>query len=273
MIMVPVALRRKGCFALRRSAFAPVALLLALSMSETRIAGAQTVKEILQKVEDVYNKASSYQCNLIVRRTGKGPDGKPLSITQTQQVQYKSPNLFRVQVSVTGTGAAAAAVKNGNSTVISDGKNIYVYMPSQKQYMKQAVPASLPLRQLMASVIPGANTANARLVAPSMINGRPVYVLEVKPQAPPNLTPEQKARFARLKPIQIMVDKQNYHVVRIHQEAADAQLDVSFNGQTVNGTVPSKAFVWTPPPGAKEFVRPATPAPGNATPGALPGTP
>ena len=268
MGMYPAAPHRDRRFGTRRSSLLLTAVALAAASSVVPPAGAQTVQDVLKKVDAVYAKAKSYQGSLVAKRTGKA-QGKAFTLTQTQQIKYVSPNLFRVEVSVAGTGAAAAA-KNSGSTVVSDGKNIYVYSPAQKQYMKQAAPPQLPLRQLLASVIPGASTANAKLAAPTSVNGRPAFVLEIKPQAPPTMTPEQKTKFAQLKPIQVMVDKQSYQVVKIHQSAAEASLDVSFTGQTVNPSIPNTTFAWTVPAGAKEFVRPAAPPGATGAPGGLP---
>jgi outer membrane lipoprotein-sorting protein len=273
MVLFPPARQWAGHFsALIRVALSPRGLLPTTAFALTALAAlapsseAQTVKEILKKVEDTYGKASAYQGSLLIKRSGKGQDGKPASVTQNQQIKYKSPNFVNMQVTVTGTGAAAALASRANSTVVSDGKNFYVYQPAQKQYMKRPAPATFPLRQLLSAVIPGSNTPNAKLLAPASVKGRPVFVVEIKPQMPPNLPAAQKEMFAKVKPALVMVDKQNFQVLQIKQSSPDGSLVIDFGPQNLKPALPGKLFAFTPPAGAKEFVPPAnTQGAGGAT--------
>jgi outer membrane lipoprotein-sorting protein len=176
-----------------------------------------------------------------------------------------------MQVTVTGTGAAANVNGKANSTVVSDGKNFYVYSPAQKQYMKRPAPPKFPLQQLLAAVIPNPATANAKLLPQTTVGGRPAFVVEIKPQMPPNLPANQKAQFAKVKPALVMVDRQNYHVVKIRQSSPEGSIEIDFGPQDLKTALPGKLFAFTPPPGAKEFVPPAnTPAQGGST---APGAP
>jgi outer membrane lipoprotein-sorting protein len=273
MFMLTAASNRAGRSLAPRFALPLRGSLLLVALSATAAvalpAGAQTAQDILKKVENVYAKANSYQGSMTIKQSGKGRDGKPATVTQTQQIKYQGPNKVRVQVTATGTGSAAADAPKVNSTVVSDGKSMYVYNIAMKQYMKRPAPPTFPLRQLLATVIPNSATQNVKLLAPATVAGRPVFVLEIKQTLPPNAPPETKAQFAKVKPAQVMIDKQSYQVVRIRRSAAENSLEVTFGPQSFNKPLPGSTFAFTPPPGVKEFVPPANPA-GGGVPG-LPG--
>src|SRR5262249_12505459 len=118
MFMLPAAPNRAGRpltprFALTRRGSL---LFFALAASATMAlpARAQSAKDVLKKVEDIYAKASSYQGSLTIKSSGKDRTGKPYSVTQMQQIKYKGPNLVRMQVTATGTGSAKTAASNAN---------------------------------------------------------------------------------------------------------------------------------------------------------------
>lgn len=274
MLIQPVAPSRA-----RRSYATPAAALRRGSLLLTAFsalavaalpAGAQSAADILKKSEALYTKAASYQGSLVIKTSGKDQNGKPATLTQTQVIKYVGPNKVRVQVSAIGTGSAKAQAANLSSTTVSDGKTFTIYNSSLKQYVKQPAPPALSVRQLLARVLPASTSQGLKLVAPSQVAGRPVFVLELKPAPPPNLTAQQKAEYAKMKPLQLMIDKQNYQLLKIRQTAANGSVDISLNGQTFKPNLPGSTFAFTPPAGAKEFVPPANPPGGPGAPGGPP---
>jgi outer membrane lipoprotein-sorting protein len=273
MFMLTAASNRAGRYFAPRLAPTRRGSLLLVAFAATAAialpAGAQTAQDVLKKVESIYGKATSFQGSVTIKQSGKGQDKKPASVTRTQTIKYKSPNLFRMQVVATGTGAAKAQAPNANSTIVSDGKTLFAYSVARKQYAKQPVPPNLPLRQLLGFAIPTPTTPGVKMLPAMAVLGRQAFVLEITPTMPPNLTPEQKAQFAKFKPLKLMVDKQNYHILQLRQSTTESTTEVNLGAQTFNSSIPGNTFVFTPPAGVTEFIPPANP-PGGGVPG-LPG--
>lgn len=265
MLFRPVARRRAGlltvepCVAICGRGLFAVAL-LGFAGAAVPAHADLSASEIIAKMNAIYSTAKSFKGSTIMQSSGKGPDGKPFTVTATQQVAYKSPNQFRVQVTASGTGAASKA--SGNSqTVVSDGKTMYMYLPARKQYIKRPAPPQVPIQRIVQINV---NGQNAKLMPASTVNGRPAYIVQIMPMLPPTLTAQQKQL---VKPSLIAVDKQNFHLLRITQ-GGNAQV-MTFTGQTVNGNLPASVFAFSPPAGATEFKQPMPGAPGGA-PGAPP---
>jgi|SRR5579883_1259853 len=273
MGMLPDARNRAGMgTATRRRAaslsraFMAVTLLTGALASQAR--AAESAQDVLKKLNAVYMGAKSFTGSLTVRQSGKSPDGKAVSVTFTQQIQYKSPNLFVVRTSASGTGAAAAQARNLSRLAVSDGRTVYNYRPSDNKYVKQPAPPNIALAQIL-QFIPNAHRVNASIVSQTSAQGRPAYVVQVKlpslPSLPPNATPQQKAQYqkivASIRPPQFVVDKQNYHLLRLTQAAQGNEIQVTFGAQNMNANIAGNPFVFAIPRGATEVQMPA-PTPG-----------
>jgi len=107
MSMQPAAHHGAGNFGRIRVASSSLALgAVSLLLTNTAFA-AETTASIIKKMADMYTKAKSFQGVVTIQKSGKTPDGKTFSITQTEHIEYQSPNMFHKTVKVTGTGAAA----------------------------------------------------------------------------------------------------------------------------------------------------------------------
>jgi outer membrane lipoprotein-sorting protein len=234
-------------------------------------ASAESAQDVLKKMAAVYETAKSFQGSVTQRQKGKTRDGKSATLTTTQQLHYKGPNLFHIQISATGTGAAAASASQMGITFVSDGKNIFIYRPAQKKYARQPSPPSLPLSKILR-VIPNPATPGLSLLSPTSVQGHAAYVVQVKPTKPPNVPPQQRAQveayFKTLKPTQYMIDKQNYHLLKITTAQGTNTSEIEFGPQTINGNVAPALFAFTPPAGTTEMTPPAG---GNAPSPGLPG--
>ena len=243
---------------------------------------AETAASIVKKMVDVYTKAKSYQVSVVTLQSGKTPDGKAFSVTQTERVQFQSPNRFHKSVKVAGTGAAATgpgaqqlATRQGE--IFSDGKTATMYVPSRKMYQKQPIPPTVQIAQLvdLLRLVPPANRPGLTLLpTAATVHGRPAYVIEIKPVTPPNLKPADLKKYQDgLKQFKqyprFMIDKQNYSLLEYSLSTTQGNAQVSLMSQVFGGAIPPNAFTFTPPAGSKEYKAPATP-PGG-TPGGLPG--
>jgi outer membrane lipoprotein-sorting protein len=213
-------------------------------------------ESILKKMQTLYQTAKTYKGTIKSNQHGKGPDNKPISRNITQEIRYKAPNLFYIRVSISG-GTGAGAAGNGSQTVACDGKNIYQYISTRNQYVKQAAPATAPKLGPMGFNFP---LNNAKMLPASSVSGRPVYMIQIERPMPPNVPANQQAKVKPLLKVNLAVDKSNYYLLRI--SAANGENATDFVDQTVNGSLSDSSFAFVPPAGATLFTPPAQPAPG-----------
>ena len=94
-----------------------------------------------------------------------------------------------------------------------------------------------------------------QILAPSSVDGKPVYVLEYTP-------PKSNGSTT----IDLLIDKATYHIKqsKIMQKSAQASGSVTtvVKNEVLNASIPANTFVFTPPTGAKEMKMP-TGAPGG----------
>jgi outer membrane lipoprotein-sorting protein len=256
------------------SALVKAGLLTALAGMSATSAQAQDAKTILKRMEDLYKNAKTFQGTVTVRQQGKDQQGKAVSTTSTQQVRYLGPNKFVMDMKVTATGSIAAAAAKESRTVTCDGKNVYEYRPAIKQYAKRPIRSSVTLMELFGALMPNPDMPGISLGAPITERGRAAYLVLIKLAPPPNLPPEQKkqaeALLKTMKPVQVVIDKQNFQLLRLTSGNAQGSREVVMEGQQFGGAIPASVFNFTPPPGSKEFVPPppvpnpgGTPQPGG----------
>ncbi len=249
--------------------------LVALAASCMSARAADGPGAILKKMVDMYSGATAYSATIVTHQKGKTKDGKSFSLTKSQSIKYKAPNLVNVVVTFTGEGAAAGKVEQGDQTVVADGKTLTAYSPSRKQYVKKPDLPRLSVLDLLDILkkIPTKDAPNVKLLSSDTVGGRAVSVVQISPMMPPNLTPEQQSKWkeaaAHANPLRLFVDKQNSLLLRIAETASGGTVDVSFENQLFNSSIPASSFNYTPPAGAKEIS--AQPAPGlGGAPGGRP---
>lgn len=249
---------------------------LALAPVCVRAHAAEDPGAVLATMVHNYATAKAYTATIITRQKGKTKDGKQFSLTKTQLMKYKSPNLVNVVVTFVGDGAAAGKVAQGDQTVVADGKILTAYSPSRKVYVKKPDLPTLTVLDLLDILkrIPTKTAENVKLLAPDTVNGRAVSVIQISPMMPKTLTPEQqkqwKAAAAHANPLRLYVDKKDFALLRIAETANGGSVDVVLQNQLFNSSIPDNVFNYTPPPGSKEVTAPVAPAVGGA-PGGIPG--
>jgi outer membrane lipoprotein-sorting protein len=235
---------------------------------------------MLKKMVDTYSGASAYTATIITHQKGKTKDGKQFSLTKSQIIKFKSPNLVNVVVTFTGDGAAAGKVAQGDQTVVADGKILTAYSPARKQYIKKPDLPKLTVLDLLDILkrIPTKDAPNVKLLSSDTVGGRSVNVVQISPMMPPNLTPEQQTKWkqaaANANPLRLFIDKATSSLLRIAESANGGSVDVMLQNQLFNSSIPTSAFTYSPPAGAKEITAPATSSLGgglNGAPGGRPG--
>ncbi len=281
MSTLPAAHNRAGNvrgFRIAGSAFTIGALSLLVSNSAF---AAETAGAILKKMAENYTKAKSFQASIVTIQAGKTPDGKAFTVTQNEQVQYKTPNLFHKSVKATGigpavTGQMAEQLASRQGEIYSDGKIATMYVPAKKMYQKQPVPPNVVIAQLVDLLrkIPPANQPGLSLLpAAATVQGRQAFVIEFKPAPPAGAKPEDVKKYNEaLKQVKqfhrFMIDKQNYNLLEYTLVTTSGTAKVNLSSQVFGGSIPSSAFAFSPPAGAKEF---KAPPPGQGMPGMAPG--
>ncbi|HZP80796.1 MAG TPA: DUF2092 domain-containing protein [Chthonomonadaceae bacterium] len=273
------ALRRAATSRAPRNRFRPASGVLMLSTLALALArphtarAAEDAQSILKKMAGAYSAAKTYQGRITIKQAGKTPNGKAVTMTSKQQIKYKQPNRFFVNVSMNLTGVPNAPARNMDRIMVSDGTTVTVYMAANKQYMKQKGVPPLDLSKLLQGLT-GVNAPGATLLPPTTVQGHSAYVVQVKPDLshlPPNLPPAERTKLlASIKPDKFFIDRQNYHLLRMTRSIGGSSMDVELESQVFNAAIPDTAFRFTPPAGAKEFVPPR--GPGMVAPGA-PGAP
>jgi outer membrane lipoprotein-sorting protein len=248
--MTPVAPERAGTKNLGSPSASPLrragaasALLLAGTLPLAARA-ADNPQDILKKMQTVYHDAHTYEGAITMKVAGKGQDGNVTTVTNVEQLKYRGPNLFSMQRSVSATGPLAPRFTNMKATLISDGKTVYNYDLSKKEYMKAAAPAKVSLERLLERMMPPSDLSKATLLPPTTVQGRPAYVINI-PIAVTAGGKEPKA-------FQYTIDKQNYYALKIVMVGGTSGLEIDLDGQTVGGNIPASAFVFMPPAGAVE---------------------
>ena len=232
-------------------------------------ANAQNPQDILKKLVGVYKSATTFQGTVITQISGKDPQGKTLSAIQSQAIKYKSPNKMRMEVTQSGTGQLAAQMKKaGKQTAVSDGKTAILYSSGTNQYMKIPSRPQQSLVDLMRLQLPP-TVPGATLEHDATVNGRAAFVVKITPRLSPDiakLPPDQQklaqAQFKQTKPTLLMVDKQNYHLLKIERTVGTTKSVTTYN-HTLNAAIPDSAFAFTPPAGAKEMKPQAQPPMGG----------
>jgi len=221
-------------------------------------AGDTQAQAVLKKMQTLYQTAKTYKCTTKNTRSGKGPDGKAMSLTTTQEIRYKSPNLIWVKMSYSG-GTGAATQANGTSqTLTCDGKTITQYLSKPNQYAKQPAPPTLqrpgPLGMNFDSL-----AGAAKMLPASNVAGHAAFVIQAEQTMQVPGAPGQPPQ-SRMVKFHLLVDKSTYYLLRVTGPNGENPSD--YTDQVVNGTLPDSAFAFVPPAGAKLYTPQARPAPG-----------
>jgi outer membrane lipoprotein-sorting protein len=272
MLFRPEASQKAGTPMIRGAFSAPrrVLILSALVFSSLGAcalpAVADQAQDVMKKMNEVYRTVKTFEGNIVIKQSGKAPNGKQVSAITTQQVRYKSPNMFVVNLKANVTGGPAGSPSSIEETIVSDGKMLYQYNPAKKMYNKKPAPPAIALSDLLRLTgvgIPGPNLPGLAMASPTSFQGHSALVVQFKPQAPPGAAANPRANI----PVNFYIDKQSHQLLGLRQVGANLSVTMDISGQKLNGGVALSLFAFHPPAGAKEA---AAPMPGSGRPGVPP---
>ncbi len=232
-------------------------------------AGGQSSPDALvAKMENLYIGAKSFQGKITTRRIGKTPKGKAFAMTETREVRFRAPNQIYDAQHYVGTGEAAR-MSNQSVLYVGDGKSLYVYKPSLKQYVKRPSSPTVTMTQIMMRYLVNPSRFTFSMGPTAKVNGRDAYVVIGKPkipeQMPSNVKKEEWPRILEdikhQRPTQVFIDKRNYQLLRISGGSNRVSDEIIFGSQTINGAISDRAFAFYAPAGAKLITPPAGGAP------------
>ena len=231
-------------------------------------------KEVLAKSLALYKGAKAYQGTMVIKQTGPGKNGKPVTISRTERIQYKSPNFFHIEVTSTAIGLDAKQTQElagSNLSIISDGKTTTVYSPAQNKFKKQPTPPAVPLiavSQALASFQKIDVNKVVQLPNPATVQGKQgVQIQLVLPPLPPKADETMKKNYATfMKTLKVtpkfVIDKQNNYVLSFSQDISNVSLGIELTSQVFSPAFTASAFNFSPPKGATEAKQPPAGAPG-----------
>lgn len=230
---------------------------------------AQDVPTILNKVVAVYKNAKSYQAQASISQSMKmGSQQRKQSTTIS--TKYKAPN--KVATIIQGPQSLQ---------VYSDGKTMYVYSPTEKEYMKMPAPTSLAQPGGMGAVSGGDPSQmgaqlqaifgkNAKKLPDKSVGGKPAFVIQ---SSQSGKSPDGKASFQMT--VTAFIDKATYMLRQLVLNSTQSQgeqkmvqtITISFASQQINPSLPDSVFAFKPPAGAKERQMQSAPGGIGPTPG------
>ncbi len=225
---------------------------LCLLMFADTKAGARTgdaqAQSILKKMNAAYT-LTTFQATATLSLKGTGEDNKPFSLNGVQEVAYKSPNLFLIKATGTAVG--------GTQVRAFDGKTNIFYDSARNQYIKQPTPGgTLPPLSLFGVAV---DPASARTTGSATVGGHAAYLIEallpvppLRPDATPQEKADQEAFKKTMQPFELAIDKKNYRLLRVAQNAPDSKMTkvLEFTQQTFNPPLADGAFAFALPAGA-----------------------
>lgn len=267
-MLLPAAPPRAGMPSQARRLMMARAVMIALFSGLAHDAlAADTPADTLKKVKALYDGAKTFQGTMTMRSTATGKDGKKITSMQVQEIQYRAPNQFRVHTTSKSTVPGAKPME---ALTVADGSMVYMYRPAAKIYMKRELPKNR--RSILSNLVPNPSTPGIKALPPTTVQGRPALVFSVPPPEI-KLPKDSKFKLPPRKPVTVLVDKQNYRLLRLVSSMGTASMEYDLTAQNFSPNFPASTFTFTPPPGAKEQpMRPMMPsarpgAPGGAVPG------
>ncbi len=226
---------------------------LYLLMCTATGAGARTgdvqAQNILKRMNAAYT-VTTFQATATLSLKGTGEDNKPFSLSGVQEVAYKSPNLFLIKATGTAVG--------GTQVRAFDGKTNIYYDSARNQYIKQPTPGgTLPPLSLFGVAV---DPASAKTTGTTTIGGHAAYIVQamlplpaLRPDATVGEKADQEAFKKTMQPFELAIDKKNYRLLRVSQNAPDSKMTkvLEFTQQMFNPVLGEGAFAFALPAGAR----------------------
>lgn len=235
---------------IRWSAFLLPLALIAACESPSR---AQSAASIIARMKSAYAGARTYRATMSVDTTLGAMVMRAVANITTEGKK------FRETATMSGLPGAAGAKGGMESLSVSDGKDLYMYIPMLNRYMVRPLSSMSSAPSLFGSMGEGAGVmpwqmtlpnASYKLLPPATVNGRRCYVVQTT-QSLPNL-PNSVVKF--------FIDRSTYHLKQLHLSGNMGQpinMAMTIQKEQFNVPVSPSTFHFTPPKGATPMQMPA----------------
>jgi outer membrane lipoprotein-sorting protein len=221
--------------------------LLLINSFMVSAAQAQDAKTVITKTNAVYKNLKSLQASFETSITAAGK-GNGIMQTDIKVIPGQKANI-NVHPIGKGSGVVGTQLAGGTMHIVDDGSATYMYIAQKNQYMKgphnpnafQGVTAQYGLPYAGMTVSP----SEYKLLAPSTVDGKPVFVLEYIP-----------AKAAGKIKIDIAIDKATYRIKQSKIIQPSGSLSTLVKNEVLNAPLSASLFTFTPPKGATEFKPP-----------------
>lgn len=247
--------------------------------------GAPNAQELLQASSNAIRSARSYESVWLIT-SSMGSMGSMKMKMEMKMLPREHKLLVQTQPAQGGTGMMAMGAAMGQSTVVMDGKTLYVYMPMLHQYYKQVLSPEA-LKSMAGPInLPRGKGVQMKYLGARAFGGKPCDAVQISvPQ-----TPQTKQMGMTISMVAYL-DKTTHRMRGMkqtvviknappaagsaHSGAGQGPMVVTTVMQVVseklNAPIPEKIFKFTPPPGATEMPMPSMPGKGSAPGVGMPG--
>jgi outer membrane lipoprotein-sorting protein len=210
-------------------------------------AQAQTAEQIVKRSEEAMKALKTWQATIVTSTQS------PMGNIQ-QQMEVKTIPGKKMAMTLSGG-------MGGGLQVVDDGTNMWLYMPSMKQYQKN--PSQIAKRQGngIADVGPLAKNADLKLLKPEKVDGKETSVVQIVPKNSP--ATKIKAYFDKSSGLMVKMEVSGAAPAQGNQPGATFNSVVQIKNMKLNAPIAPSAFKFTPPAGAKQM-QPGMGGPGGA---------
>ena len=181
--------------------------------------------EIAKTMEEKYDSINDMSCKMVMTMNVQGN-----SETVSYDYKYKKPNKYYMDCD--------------NSTIVSDGKTMYVYDKKQNTYMKMDAPPQQ--RGDYGALIKNMfDLYDIEYVGDEKVSGIDCYVLKLTPK---NKTGSMAVNMGALK---MWVDKEFWQPLKIEMKGDGFSSIIEYQNVKYNAGLSDDVFKFTPPKDAK----------------------
>lgn len=236
-----------------------IATTLFLCLFTHGIALALTAEEVLEKAQQRYSNAHSYEATYLITEN-MGQMGSMTMKTVIKALPKEKKTFIVSEPTGTGTGQMAMAAAMAQMESISDGKTVYIYMKSTNSYMKMPLQNGVSTRfgglGLFSGGLPSVTElrkklgATIQMLPSTTFNGHHVYVILLKMHPPQNASAPPVST-------KLFIEKGTYRILgsvgTLQAQGMSIQTTMRLVSDKINLPLPESLFHFTPPPGATEM--------------------
>lgn len=229
-------------------------LLVSMAMAQD---GTQIVQKAEQKMKAL--KTIEFSINAQVQISGMMQMNQNIQATMA----VMKPNKLAAKINMSGTSTQS-------QELYSDGKTMYVYMPAQKQYVKQPSPPNIlenrgrvgdPVSMVMSML--GGNFASNpnmqfKLIKSANVGGKETHVVEMtQKKADPNGKMRALLYVGKADSLIHKAEFEQATKMPAQQGQQPVESKIKASGTlkyiSLNKAIPASRFMWKPPAGVKEM--------------------